>query len=345
MLDYGIRLDARDTHPLARAFSLTRGDRKASRLKLWFCDGDTALGEDTGDYATLSLRRLGQSETHSYLLTREEGAYTLVLEERIVPSGGLYMATATLYDQDELRLTVGRFSFSVMEDFSLPEDDQLAQEQVTLLQQALGAVALMEDHAEQVADTAAEAGDYARAQGALAKHWAEAAKDVVEGVAVTWETLAGRPSTFPPASHSHALLDAATSAPTGNALARRDAAGRMQASAPAAASDVARKAEIDEISAQVDAKADTAVCFEAALTVAGWTGETAPYTQTVAAAQANGDRVALVSPAPLADAGQMESARKAYACIDRIVVSAGALTAYAGKKPAANLTLRIAQIG
>ena len=77
MIDCAIRLDVRDSQPLARAFTLARGDENAVRLLLRFFDGEEELGQQTGDYATLSLRKFGEETSTDYLLTRTDGAYAL----------------------------------------------------------------------------------------------------------------------------------------------------------------------------------------------------------------------------------------------------------------------------
>ena len=263
MIDCAIRLDVRDSQPLARAFTLARGDENAVRLLLRFFDGEEELGQQTGDYATLSLRKFGEETSTDYLLTRADGAYALTVTAAMAASEGVYLATAVLYDQEDMRLTVGRFCFAVRDDLNLPADGALSQQQVTLLQQALGAIALLHDEAEALAAEGEALADYAQEQGDYAKLWGDAAKGIVEGAGTTtWETLAGKPSAFPPAAHSHSALDSAASAATASTLVKRDALGRFQAAAPAAEADVARKAEVDAVA---QAKADAAAVFTVAL--------------------------------------------------------------------------------
>ena len=157
----------------------------------------------------------------------------------------------------------------------------------------------------------------------------------------TWETLAGKPSAFPPAAHSHSALDSAASAATASTLVKRDALGRFQAAAPAAEADVARKAEVDAVA---QAKADAAAVFTVALPVSGWTGSAGAYAQTVQSASAQGDRVPIASPV-LPEDGDAAAVRKDFACIDSLSVAAGSVTATAAQKPGGDLTVRIALVG
>ena len=342
MIDYGIRLDVRDTQPLARAFTLSRGDKNAVRLLLRFFDGAAELGQAEGDYATLALRKFGEETSTDYLLTRGEDGYALEVPQSVAAASGVYLATAVLYDQDDMRLTVGRFCFAVRDDLNLPADDALAAQQVTLLQQMLGAIALLHDEAETLAQEGESAADYAQEQGDYAKLWGDAAKGIVEDAGVTtWDNLAGKPSTFPPAAHSHDVLDSAASAATASTLVKRDALGRFQAAAPSADADVARKAEVDALSA---AKADAAAVFTVSLPLSGWTGSEGAYAQTVSAASAVADRVPLAAPV-VPEAGDAAAVRKDFSCIDSLTVGAGSVTAAAAAKPGADLTLRIALLG
>ena len=167
MIDCAIRLDVRDAQPLARAFTLARGDENAVRLLLRFFDGEEELGQQTGDYATLSLRKFGEETSTDYLLTRTDGAYALTVTAAMAASEGVYLATAVLYDQEDMRLTVGRFCFAVRDDLNLPADGALSQQHVTLLQQALGAIALLHDEAEALAAEGEALADYAQEQGCL----------------------------------------------------------------------------------------------------------------------------------------------------------------------------------
>lgn len=96
MIDCAIRLDVRDSQPLARAFTLARGDENAVRLLLRFFDGEEELGQQTGDYATLSLRKFGEETSTDYLLTRADGAYALTVTAAMAASEGVYLATAVL---------------------------------------------------------------------------------------------------------------------------------------------------------------------------------------------------------------------------------------------------------
>ena len=86
MIDCVIRLDVRDSQPLARAFTLARGDENAVRLLLRFFDGEEELGQQTGDYATLSLRKFGEETSTDYLLTRADGAYALTVTAAMAAS-------------------------------------------------------------------------------------------------------------------------------------------------------------------------------------------------------------------------------------------------------------------
>lgn len=342
MIDCAIRLDVRDSQPLARAFTLARGDENAVRLLLRFFDGEEELGQQTGDYATLSLRKFGEETSTDYLLTRADGAYALTVTAAMAASEGVYLATAVLYDQEDMRLTVGRFCFAVRDDLNLPADGALSQQQVTLLQQALGAIALLHDEAEALAAEGEALADYAQEQGDYAKLWGDAAKGIVEGAGTTtWETLAGKPSAFPPAAHSHSALDSAASAATASTLVKRDALGRFQAAAPAAEADVARKAEVDAVA---QAKADAAAVFTVSLPVSGWTGSAGAYAQTVQSASAQGDRVPIASPV-LPEEGDAAAVRKDFACIDSLSVAAGSVTATAAEKPGGDLMVRIALVG
>ncbi len=202
MIEHEIRLDARETYPLARALVFTQGDRDSSLLRIRFFDGETPLGTEAGCSATLQVLPEGGQEAGEYILTKEEGGYTLALSAELLSLSGVARCTACLYDELGARLTVGRFTYCVLPDQTL-EAGGLTAERVGLLQQALSSVALAYDRIEEIRAALDGESGYAKQMGDYARQWGEAAKNAVEGVAVTWSTLPGRPSSFPPSTHTH----------------------------------------------------------------------------------------------------------------------------------------------
>ncbi len=204
MLHYDIQLCAGEKHPLARALVFAKGDKDSTTLHIRFFNGQTALGEEDGCSATLQVLFEGEEEASTFLLTKEEeGGYSIAMEAPLLAVAGVARCTASLYDATGARLTVGRFTYTVAEDPSLPADSSLTQAQVSLVQQALSSIALAYDQIEELQLALGEDSSYAQQMGDYAKEWGDAAKDAVEGVALTWYTLPGKPSTFPPSTHTH----------------------------------------------------------------------------------------------------------------------------------------------
>ncbi|MDR3085415.1 MAG: phage baseplate upper protein [Christensenellaceae bacterium] len=204
MQEYRIDLNARERQPLARCLSFGQGDSASSRLVIRFWDGAIPLGLGAGDYATLSVYLPGSEESGIFALEKAEGgAFALVLGAPLLASPGIARCAASLYGADGSRLTVGRFTYAVEEDPSLPGDQAQAIEQIGLLQQALAAAALMRDELDNLSGELSSAVEYAQAMGDYAKEWGDSAQNAAGGVATTWENLPGRPAEFPPAPHGH----------------------------------------------------------------------------------------------------------------------------------------------
>lgn len=204
-IEHSLTLNARETYPLARALVFYRGDRQSSVLHLSFCDGDTPIGEDSGCSATLQVLFEGAQDAVTYLLVKEsEGGYSIALTAPLLACAGVARCTATVYDENGVRLTVGRFTYTVLEDDSLPADYSLSEAQVGLMQQALSSIALAYDQVGELQEILGEDKSYAREMGDFAKEWGTAAKNAVQNVSVTWYTLPGKPNAFTPAAHTHA---------------------------------------------------------------------------------------------------------------------------------------------
>lgn len=79
----------------------------------------------------------------------------------------------------------------------------------------------------------------------------------------SWDSLSGKPSTFPPASHSHTLADITnapnshTSAQTASTLMSRDSAGRARVANPSNSLDIANKGYVDSKAAETRALIDS----------------------------------------------------------------------------------------
>ncbi len=70
--------------------------------------------------------------------------------------------------------------------------------------------------------------------------------------AVDWGTITGKPTSFPPATHSHDLLDKATDRPTPGTLVKRYSDGSFEVKNTARANDAVNKKYVDTLEAKVD---------------------------------------------------------------------------------------------
>ena len=93
----------------------------------------------------------------------------------------------------------------------------------------------------------------------------------------TWAGITDKPSTFPPASHTHTLADISnapnshTSAQTASTLMSRDSAGRARVNAPSNGYDIANKTYVDNTTSTTLANAKA---YTDALIVVGNTSAT-----------------------------------------------------------------------
>ena len=101
---------------------------------------------------------------------------------------------------------------------------------------------------------------------------------------------------------------------------------------------------VKALKTETEQKAAKTVERTATLTVAGWTGSEAPYTQTVAVAGLAGDAHLIVGLAPSATAEQVEAA--ANAMLLATAQAAGSITVSAyGEKPEAAIPILIMEVG
>ena len=70
--------------------------------------------------------------------------------------------------------------------------------------------------------------------------------------AVDWGTITGKPTSFPPATHSHDLLDKATDRPTPGTLVKRYVDGSFEVKNTFRANDAVNKKYVDTLEAKVD---------------------------------------------------------------------------------------------
>lgn len=204
MLNYSIDLNAREKHPLSRCLCFTKGDRNASTLSIRFFSGDEQLGLESGSYATLGVMHQGETQAAIYPLTKEDGGvYSIVLGDGLTAGTGITRCNATLYARGDRRLTIGRFTYVLEDDPTLPKDAALTREQVSLLQQLFASVALQYDEAENIKAGLIDTASYAKEMGDYAMEWAKAAENALEGNSATWESLPGKPASFPPSAHTH----------------------------------------------------------------------------------------------------------------------------------------------
>lgn len=94
----------------------------------------------------------------------------------------------------------------MVDDPALPADPTLATAQVSFAQELLSAASLLYDRAETLADSLQSGVNTVQTAAAYAQQWGDAARAIVEGVSTSWETLPGKPETFPPATHTHAEM-------------------------------------------------------------------------------------------------------------------------------------------
>lgn len=93
-------------------------------------------------------------------------------------------------------------------------------------------------------------------------------------------------------------------------------------------------------------KAEKSQSLSAALPASGWSGESAPYTQTVQVAGVTADTNALLDFAHAEDDAAEKTRAAAWACITCFTPGAGTITATClGSKPTTDLTLRIILLG
>ena len=93
-------------------------------------------------------------------------------------------------------------------------------------------------------------------------------------------------------------------------------------------------------------KAEKSQSLSAALPASGWSGESAPYTQTVQVAGVTADTNALLDFAHAEDADTEKARARAWSRIAYFEEGAGTITATClGSKPETDLTLRIILLG
>ncbi|MGI5884720.1 MAG: hypothetical protein ACOX83_07145 [Candidatus Spyradocola sp.] len=93
-------------------------------------------------------------------------------------------------------------------------------------------------------------------------------------------------------------------------------------------------------------KANKSSAVTASLPVSGWSGESAPYTQTVQVAGVTAGTNALLDYAHGQDADTEKALAKAWSCITEFAAGPGTITATClASKPGADLTLRIILLG
>ncbi|MGV0434172.1 hypothetical protein ACUY3H_04315 [Corynebacterium ureicelerivorans] len=89
----------------------------------------------------------------------------------------------------------------------------------------------------------------------------------VANAAPSWDSLSGKPSTFPPEAHKHTLADITnapnshTSAQTASTLMSRDSAGRARVANPSNGYDIANKQYVDTAVGTANARIDTRPAF------------------------------------------------------------------------------------
>ena len=101
---------------------------------------------------------------------------------------------------------------------------------------------------------------------------------------------------------------------------------------------------VKALKTETEQKAAKTVERTATLTVAGWTGSEAPYTQTVAVAGLAGDAHLIVGLAPSATAEQVEAAASALLLATGQAAGSITVSAY-GEKPEAAIPILIMEVG
>lgn len=101
---------------------------------------------------------------------------------------------------------------------------------------------------------------------------------------------------------------------------------------------------VKALKTETEQKAAKTVERTATLTVAGWTGSEAPYTQTVAVAGLAGDAHLIVGLAPSATAEQAEAAASALLLATGQAAGSITVSAY-GEKPEAAIPILIMEVG
>ena len=101
---------------------------------------------------------------------------------------------------------------------------------------------------------------------------------------------------------------------------------------------------VKALKTETEQKAAKTVERTATLTVAGWTGSEAPYTQTVAVAGLAGDAHLIVGLAPSATAEQVEAAASALLLATGQAAGGITVSAY-GEKPEAAIPILIMEVG
>lgn len=208
MIHHQIDLNLQETYPLARALTFTKGDHDGADLQIRFFHGKTAIGTDPGDYATLSVQFEGNEEAELFSLFRDEnGMYTIPLGAHMLAQSGVVRCAASLYNQDGARLTIGRFTYVVQDDPSLPASGELTTRQVEFMQQLLSIIAVIYDQAQVLKDGLSSVTTHAKEMGDYAHEAAIIAEGVGESLTVTWLNLKNKPEVFPPAAHEHEALN------------------------------------------------------------------------------------------------------------------------------------------
>ena len=149
---------------------------------------------------------------------------------------------------------------------------------------------------------------------------------IIRDGGVTWDTLVGKPETFPPSAHSH------------------DEFATLQGNINDLTAQAAETFE--GVFTILDTKANISITRQADFPASGWTGDAPPYTQTVSV-----DAMTVMSNALAeyihGDNAATEQARaSAWRCINFFTQADGAVTAHCLEKlPAVDLTVAFIILG
>lgn len=149
---------------------------------------------------------------------------------------------------------------------------------------------------------------------------------IIQDGGVTWETLLGKPETFPPSSHTHTEFQ--TLQENINDL-------------------TAQAAETFEgVFTTLDTKANISITRQADFPASGWTGDAPPYTQTVSVDAMTEMSNALAEYIHGDNAATEQARASAWRCINFFTQADGAVTAHCLEKlPAVDLTVAFIILG